>query len=211
MLHHQQLVMLWVVVLANGPQSAPRLEAMFSELHWGLCWCIQRVTFAFFFYSNIPNWANLNLIGVCHEEAHWARVSEQLFTTHTAGWPAAAWGRGRGWWRGTAASLQTSCCLSLPIVSTSHRRLNAEGRDCVFYLYFSESQIYWLVNKEILNQFTQKRFSGSALSIVKILPLFFCVFNGRKLSGTDFRRFVSWYKQFYKTSSLTSIFYWSYI
>lgn len=33
MLHHQQLVMLWVVVLANGPQSAPRLEAMFSELH----------------------------------------------------------------------------------------------------------------------------------------------------------------------------------
>ncbi len=39
------------------------------------------------FYLIIQNSVNLNLIAVCHGEAHWARVREQLFTMHTAAGP----------------------------------------------------------------------------------------------------------------------------
>lgn len=35
-------------------------------------------------YLIIQNSVNLNLIAVCHGEAHWACVREQPFTTHTA-------------------------------------------------------------------------------------------------------------------------------
>lgn len=36
------------------------------------------------FYLIIQNSVNLNLIAVCHGEAHWASVGEQLFLKHTA-------------------------------------------------------------------------------------------------------------------------------
>lgn len=39
------------------------------------------------FYLIIQNSVNLNLIAVCHGEAHWASVWEQLFTKHTAAGP----------------------------------------------------------------------------------------------------------------------------
>lgn len=39
------------------------------------------------FYLIIQNSVNLNLIAVCHGEAHWACVREQLLTMHTAAGP----------------------------------------------------------------------------------------------------------------------------
>lgn len=39
------------------------------------------------FYLIIQNSVNLNLIAVCHGEAHWACVWEQLSTMHTAAGP----------------------------------------------------------------------------------------------------------------------------
>lgn len=71
-------------VLANGPKTACLTSSttMFSEIYRD---CANAFSlWPLLLYVIIQISVNLNLMAVCHGEAHWAGVGEHLFTKHTA-------------------------------------------------------------------------------------------------------------------------------
>lgn len=85
------------------------------------------------FYLIIQNSVNLNLIAVCHGEAHRACVGQQLLTMRTAAGPLLCEAH-------LEPQRQPTCCLSQPSVLTSHRFLNTEWKAetvCFFLFFFA--------------------------------------------------------------------------
>lgn len=94
-------------------------------------------------YLIIQNSVNLNLIAVCHGEAQWARVGEQLFTVHTAAGSLLFQVRDKVvagdslTWSQTPVFLLFVTGKSVDVKLVSER--SVKGRKCLFCCAFGES------------------------------------------------------------------------
>lgn len=109
------------------------------------------------FYLIIQNSVNLNLIAVCHGEAHRACVGEQLLTMRTAAGPLLCEAH-------LKPQHQPTCCLSQPSVLTSHRFLNTEWKaETVFFFPFSPLLFRFLAMKMLLGSWDWAQSLGSLM------------------------------------------------
>lgn len=126
-------------------------DSLLDKQHHNVLWTLQRRVLMHsardlcYFIWSCKNSVNLNLIAVCHGEAHWACVGEQLLTMHTAAGPVLREAH-------LEPQHQTTCCLSQPSVLTSHRFFNTEWKAVFFFLLFSFSPLLFrfLAMKKLL-------------------------------------------------------------